>query len=672
MRWGTLSVFLAMAVLAPAAEAAPSMFITHSTDRMVSAYSIGPNGAPSPVAGSPYTVGFTPAGVAVSPDARYAYVANLESNFISAFSIGHDGGLSPVSGSPFPTSSGPWGVAVSPDGAHLYVANSTANSVSGYSIAADGSLSPVPGSPFSTGSLPDLMRSNGVAVTPDGEHLYVTNLGAGGSVSAFSIAADGSLSPVSGSPFDAGPTARPVSVTPDGKYLYVGNATGENISVYSIATDGVLSQVAGSPFATEGAPLGLAIPPSGAHLYTAHVAWAPNVWGYSIGAGGGLGPVPGSPFPTGGLRGNSVTVSPSGRFLYSTNNESDDVSVFSIAATGSLKSISGSPFDTGNGPLQIVVTPDQGPVAKFSATPAPAGNPVVLDASASGDSDGSVASYYWDFGDGQTAVTSTATTTHVYEDPGDYTVSLTATDNSGCSTAQTFTGQTVGCNGSLLAQISHQLTVPPGAPLSISVAGSGSGSVTSSPAGIDCPGACTYSFEPGTQVALTPVPASGSAFAGWSGDGCSGTEPCEVTVEADTEVTAAFDKLPSPPVGSCTSGDGCPKPPLIDPPPAGPPPMPAQLQIKRVQERNGVVVGGTIARAARGAVRVKVSAYVDGRRVGVSRRARIAEGRWRARLRFVPFAVGENATFYLSARFQGSPGVQGGSAERRVRGLPAT
>lgn len=670
MRWGTLSVFLAMAVLAPAAEAAPSMFITHSSDRMVSAYSIGPDGAPSPVAGSPYSVGFTPVGVAVSPDARYAYVANLESNFISAFSIGQDGGLSPVSGSPFPTGSGPWGVAVSPDGAHLYVANSAANSVSGYSIAVDGSLSPVPGSPFSTGSLPDLMKSNGVAVTPDGEHLYVTNLGAGGSVSAFSIATDGSLSPVAGSPFDAGPTARPVSVTPDGRYLYVGNATGEDISVYSIATDGGLSQVAGSPFATEGAPLGLAIPPSGAHLYTAHVAWAPNVWGYSIAAGGGLSPVPGSPFPTGGLRGNSVTVSPSGRFLYSTNNESDDVSVFSVAATGSLKSIPGSPFDTGDGPLQIVVTPDQGPVAEFSVTPTPAGNPVPFDASESSDSDGSVAGYSWDFGDGEAEVTATATTTHVYEDPGEYAVSLTVTDNSGCSAVQTFTGQTVSCNGSPLAQVSHQVTVAAGEPLSVSASGSGSGSVTSSPVGIGCPGVCSHAFEPGTQVTLTPDPAAGSTFAGWSGGDCSGTGSCEVTVEADTELTATFEKLPSPPTPpeTCEDRGDCPKPPVIDPPPAGRAPLPAQLRIRRVKGGSRVVVRGTIASAARGSVRVKARGHVDGRRVSVSRRARIVAGRWRVRL---PIA-GQKRSFQVVARFRGSPGVEGGRAERRVRSVPST
>jgi hypothetical protein len=35
------------------------------------------------------------------------------------------------------------------------------------------------------------------------------------------------------------------------------------------------------------------------------------------------------------------------------------------------------------------------------------------------------------------------------------------TDDAGCSTAQIFTGQTMSCNGSSLARVSHQVTVGP-------------------------------------------------------------------------------------------------------------------------------------------------------------------------------------------------------------------
>ncbi len=77
-------------------------------------------------------------------------------------------------------------------------------------------------------------------------------------------------------------------------------------------------------------------------------------------------------------------------------------------------------------------------------------------------------------------------------------------------------------------------------PLTVARTGSGSGTVTSSPAGIDCGSACNASFGGGTSVTLTATPAVGSAFAGWSG-GCSGSAAtCLVTMSAAMSVTANF------------------------------------------------------------------------------------------------------------------------------------
>ncbi len=65
--------------------------------------------------------------------------------------------------------------------------------------------------------------------------------------------------------------------------------------------------------------------------------------------------------------------------------------------------------------------------------------------------------------------------------------------------------------------------------VSVSKTGTGSGTVTSSPAGINCGSTCSANFPSGSMVTLTAAPAQGSAFAGWSG-GCSGTSTtCSVT-----------------------------------------------------------------------------------------------------------------------------------------------
>jgi phospholipase C len=68
---------------------------------------------------------------------------------------------------------------------------------------------------------------------------------------------------------------------------------------------------------------------------------------------------------------------------------------------------------------------------------------------------------------------------------------------------------------------------------------SGTGTITSSPAGINCGQTCSASFASGTVVTLTATPGTGSTFGGWSG-ACSGTGTCSVTLSANTSVTATF------------------------------------------------------------------------------------------------------------------------------------
>jgi hypothetical protein len=81
--------------------------------------------------------------------------------------------------------------------------------------------------------------------------------------------------------------------------------------------------------------------------------------------------------------------------------------------------------------------------------------------------------------------------------------------------------------------------------------GTGSGTVTSTPLGITCGVTCSGQFEQGATVSLNAVAAPGSAFAGWSGAGCSGTVPlCAVVVRANQSLTAIFTATGPVPMSS--------------------------------------------------------------------------------------------------------------------------
>ena len=76
--------------------------------------------------------------------------------------------------------------------------------------------------------------------------------------------------------------------------------------------------------------------------------------------------------------------------------------------------------------------------------------------------------------------------------------------------------------------------------LTVTVDGTGAGTVTSSPAGIDCGATCSAQFDTGSSVTLTAVAAAGTTFVGWS-NGCDGTAPtCTLTMSQALTATATF------------------------------------------------------------------------------------------------------------------------------------
>jgi uncharacterized repeat protein (TIGR03806 family) len=77
--------------------------------------------------------------------------------------------------------------------------------------------------------------------------------------------------------------------------------------------------------------------------------------------------------------------------------------------------------------------------------------------------------------------------------------------------------------------------------LSVVRSGTGTGTVSSTPAGVNCGTDCSESYQLNTVVTLTATPAASNTFAGWSG-ACTGTAAtCSVTMSAARSVTATFN-----------------------------------------------------------------------------------------------------------------------------------
>ena len=78
--------------------------------------------------------------------------------------------------------------------------------------------------------------------------------------------------------------------------------------------------------------------------------------------------------------------------------------------------------------------------------------------------------------------------------------------------------------------------------LSVTRNGTGTGTVSSNPTGINCGATCSATFTGGSSVTLTAVPTSGSRFGGWSGACTGSATTCTVTLNAALSVSASFQR----------------------------------------------------------------------------------------------------------------------------------
>ena len=221
----------------------------------VAVRSVGPDGRLSKLgAGSVVRLPWADQPV-FSPSGRFLAVTASQVGRVFVFSVGRDGRLAAVRGSPFWTGHGgsgpgstPLSVAFSPNSRFLATVDANAAVVSMFSVAANGSLRRVPGSPFKAGG-----DASWVTFSPNSRLLATAN-GFSNSISVMSVAGNGALRRVAvrtipgsifaGSYNPSNPDQ--VAFSPAGGLLVSANAS--SISVFSVASSGSISRVRGSPF----------------------------------------------------------------------------------------------------------------------------------------------------------------------------------------------------------------------------------------------------------------------------------------------------------------------------------------------------------------------------------------------------------------------------------------
>ena len=290
------------------------------------------------------------------PTGPFAYVTNQSSNNVSVIDTSTNTVVATIDlrictgEGEFLTcdSPGPAGIAITPDAKHAYVADELIGAVS----VIDTSMNTVSSTRINIPCPPDGGSCSkspvGVGITPDGRFVYVTNTN-GHFISVIGTSTNTVTATitqgVSGSPFG-------IAITPDGAFAYVANGPLANtVSVISTAGNMVVATVALQ--GTTGNPTGVAVHPSGFFAYVSvstSTETTPSGNVQVIRTSDNT--VVGSPIPVGGGP-SSVAFTPNGAFAYVTNEGAGTVSVIKTANNSVVSTVT-----VGSLPTQVAITPD--------------------------------------------------------------------------------------------------------------------------------------------------------------------------------------------------------------------------------------------------------------------------------------------------------------------------
>jgi 6-phosphogluconolactonase (cycloisomerase 2 family) len=360
---------LAATVASAAAGVVGQLYVNENTTGVntVAGFDRHSDGTLTPLAGSPFAAGGAGTGhgigsqgaLQLSADGRYLLAVDAGSNQVSVLRIKPHGELQLV-GSPV-SSNGVEPVSIAVSGDLVYVANagSGGSNYTGFRLNAGGQLRPIDNS---TVALPAGSQPGDVLFSGDGRHLIGARV-ATSLIDSFTVGNDGRLTAATGSPFAAqgpGPFGSEFRPT-DPSQLYVSNAHGGlgngTVSAFSVAGDGTLSSIGASPFPDlQTAPCWVEISHNGHYLFTVNTA-SNSISSYTINSDGSLTLNTSTPFKTAGLGAEDARLSPDGTTLWVVGTAADNISGFTVTGANLTELPSSpTPLPAGAAPFGIVTT----------------------------------------------------------------------------------------------------------------------------------------------------------------------------------------------------------------------------------------------------------------------------------------------------------------------------
>ncbi len=522
MYFRLITSIIGMLMCATFANAAPYAYITNLSDNTVSVIDVATNGFVSKI---PLGTGQQPYGVAVSSDGTRVYVSNQLSKTISVIDALTDPN-NPTVVNTINLLNTPSGLAVNSAGTRLYVANYDNGTVSVIDLS---SITPSP-TPIAVATI-TLATLNagtspvGVAISPDGATVYITNSGSD-NITPIRTSDNTALTSFPAGSAPMGIALGKVGTTTN---IYVANNTAGTLTVINAGTQSVTNTVSVStPLDTSSKPFAVAVSPDGSTVYVTKSGAAAN-GGDSVAAINtttfavtsiGVGRVP-----------LGVAVSPDGFRVLAVNNYDSSVAV----------------INTSNNNVNTLVNAPGTNYATFFQSPQSLGNfigPQLYAITATAGANGTITP------SGTIMKADGTSQTFTFTPAANYRIDKINVDGANITPTPT-AGYTF--NAIAAAHIITATFIKDFDYVTISKTGTGTGTVTSTEAGINCGATCNGPANDNTSVTLTAVPDANMYFAGWIGDSttpsvsvCNGsTSPtCTFTMTSYTHVTASFSNVP--------------------------------------------------------------------------------------------------------------------------------